>query len=265
MTAHDAHSSLLRCLEAATRGANVLLKAHKGGHRVTIKDQPIDLVTEFDKRSEAAIVEYVHTVEPDAFIVAEEGGPQGHKEASRVWWIDPLDGTTNFAHGLPLFSVSVAVYENGNPLAAVVVAPALGWQFAAARGCGATMNGQPIRVSTTSKLCESLLVTGFPYDRRTSADNNFARFEFLAKKTHGVRRLGSAALDLCLVARGWLDGYWEKKLKPWDIAAGVLIAAEAGARITSFDGGPMDLLHGEVLATNGLIHNELLEALACLP
>jgi myo-inositol-1(or 4)-monophosphatase len=253
------------CRDAARAAAAVLGEAHGRAQPARLKAGPIDLVTEFDQRAEGAIVACLHAADPEALVVAEEGGRHGSQAAARVYWVDPLDGTTNFAHGLPLFSVSVALYQDGAPRAGVVLAPALGWEFAAARGRGATGNGVPLHVSTTPRLEESLLVTGFPYDRRVSPDNNFRRFEAFATASHGVRRLGSAALDLCCVARGWFDGYWERKLKPWDLAAGMLIAAEAGARVTAFDGGPTAPERGEVVATNGLIHAAVLEVLARVP
>jgi myo-inositol-1(or 4)-monophosphatase len=253
------------CRAAARAAAAVLFEAHGRAQPAQRKGGPIDLVTEFDRRAEGAIVASLHAADPEALVIAEEGGQQGSAGARRVYWVDPLDGTTNFSHGLPIFSVSIALYLEGAAHAAVVAVPALGWEFAAARGRGATWNGAPLHVSATPRLEEALLVTGFPYDRRESPDNNFRRFEAFAKASHGVRRLGSAALDLCCVARGWFDGYWEKKLKPWDIAAGLLIAAEAGARVTAFDGSPTAPERGEVVATNGLIHDAVLEMLARVP
>jgi myo-inositol-1(or 4)-monophosphatase len=256
---------LAHCLAAARAAAAVLAEAQGRGQPAQLKAGPLDLVTEFDRRAEAAVVATLRAADPDALVVAEEGGGQGRAAAPRVYWVDPLDGTTNFAHGVPLFSVSIGLYVEGVARAAVVAAPALGWEIAAARGQGATWNGAPIHVSTTPRLDVALLVTGFPYDRRESPDNNFRRFEAFAKASHGVRRFGSAALDLCCVARGWFDGYWERKLKPWDLAAGMLIAAEAGARVTAFDGGPTAPERGEVVATNGLIHADVLDLLARVP
>jgi myo-inositol-1(or 4)-monophosphatase len=261
----DLDRDLGTCLDAARTAAAVLTEAHGRAQPARLKGGPLDLVTEFDRRAEAAILARLRAADPDALVVAEESGRQGSHAAARVYWVDPLDGTTNFAHGLPLFSVSIALYQDGVPRAAVVSAPALGWEFAATAGGGATCNGVALRVSSTSRLQDALLVTGFPYDRRESADNNFRRFEAFAKLTHGVRRLGSAALDLCYVARGWFDGYWEHKLQPWDLAAGLLIAAEAGARLTDFAGGPVSVERGEAVATNGLIHEAVLEVLGRVP
>ena len=261
----DEDHDLGLCLAAARAAAAVLAEAHGRPQPTQLKAGPLDLVTEFDRRAEGVIVDTLRAADPDALVVAEEGGGQGSATAARVYWVDPLDGTTNFSHGVPLFSVSIGLYVDGVARAAVVAAPALGWEFAAARGRGATWNGAPLHVSTTPRLDLALLVTGFPYDRRESADNNFRRFEAFAKASHGVRRLGSAAIDLCCVAHGWFDGYWEHKLKPWDIAAGMLIAAEAGARVTAFDGGPTAPERGEVVATNGLIHDSVLDMLRRVP
>jgi myo-inositol-1(or 4)-monophosphatase len=261
----DLERDLGLCLDAARAAAAVLGEGHGRAQPARLKAGPIDLVTEFDRRAEGVIVATLHAADPGALVVAEEGGRQGSLAAARVYWVDPLDGTTNFTHGLPIFSVSLALYQDGAPRAGVVLAPALGWEFAAAHGGGATCNGAPLHVSATPRLEEALLVTGFPYDRRESADNNFRRFEAFAKLSHGVRRLGSAALDLCCVARGWFDGYWERKLNPWDIAAGMLIAAEAGARVTDFAGHATAPERGEVVATNGLIHAAVLEVLGRVP
>ena len=188
-------------------------------------------------------------------ILAEEGGERPGDRDAPLWIIDPLDGTTNFAHGLPLFSVSIACVVGGSARVGVVYAPALGFRFAAVRGGGATCNGRPIGVSQTAALDSALLTTGFPYDRRTSPENNLAQFVSLKKRARGIRRLGSAALDLSLVAAGKFDGYWEMKLKPWDIAAGLLLCEEAGGQISNWSGGPSDLFRGEVLATNRHIHH----------
>jgi myo-inositol-1(or 4)-monophosphatase len=265
MTGLDDDRDLGLCRRAAQAAAAVLAAAHGQAQPTQRKGSPLDLVTDFDRRAESVIVATLHEADPAALVVAEEGGPLGSAAAARVYWVDPLDGTTNFAHGLPLFSVSIGLYEAGAPRAAVVIAPALGWEFAAAAGRGATCNGVPLHVSTTPRLEEALLVTGFPYDLRESPDDNLRRFEALTKASRGVRRLGSAALDLCFVARGWLDGYWERKLKPWDLAAGMLIAAEAGGRVTAFDGGPPVPESGAVVATNGLIHDALLGILRQVP
>jgi myo-inositol-1(or 4)-monophosphatase len=220
-----------------------------------------DLVTEYDRRAEKLIVDAIRELHPDDLILAEEGGEVGSSTSGRRWLIDPLDGTTNFTHGLPFFCVSVGLWEDGQPLVGVVQAPALQWSFWAARGQGTWWNGRQIRVSKTPTLPQALLVTGFPYDRRTSPENNFDQFVALKQQAQGVRRIGAAALDLAMVAAGWLDGYWEMKLKPWDLGAGALLVTEAGGRISSWSGGPFDVDSGEAVATNGLIHDALVTAL----
>jgi myo-inositol-1(or 4)-monophosphatase len=177
------------------------------------------------------------------------------------WQVDPLDGTVNFAHGFPIFSVSMGLLLDGRPVLGVVYSPIYDELFAGARGCGATLNGRRIRVSSTPALSRSLLNTGFPYDRRTSALNNFETFLRFQRRAQEVRRVGSAALDLCMVACGRMDGYWELKIKPHDIAAGIAIAREAGAVITDFNGDDAVFARSEIVASNGLIHHEMLEVI----
>lgn len=248
---------------AASEAGGLLKAAAFRSHRAGTKREGIDLVTEFDLRSERLIVDAIREAYPDDEILAEEGGEQGARSPRR-WLIDPLDGTTNFAHGLPFFAISIALEVDGVLEVGVVQAPALGWSFWATRGQGAFLNGRRIHVSRTPALEEALLATGFPYDRQTSERNNFAEFIALKKRAHGVRRVGAASLDLAMVAAGWLDGYWEMKLKPWDLAAGALLVTEAGGRVTSWAGGPFSPDSGEAVATNGLIHDALLAALAAV-
>jgi len=222
------------------------------------KAADVDLVTEFDGLCEAAIVDGLRARFPDHAILGEEGGARPGDARFR-WVVDPLDGTVNFAHGLPLFSVSVALQVDGETALGVVLAPVLGWEFVATRGGGATLNGQPIRVSRQASLARALLVTGFPYDRRTSPENNFDHFVAFQLGAGAVRRLGAASLDLCFVACGWLDGYWEMKLSPWDVAAGELIVREAGGRTSDFSGGrPRP---ESIVASNGLFHDAMLAVL----
>ncbi len=237
-------------------------RRHASGHKRTA----VDLVTEYDQRSEAHVVGALTAAFPDDEVVAEEGG--GQKGASgRRWLVDPLDGTTNFAHGLPFFCVSIAVEDARGPLAGVIDAPALGWHFYAARGQGAFlvehgMAERRLAVSDTDELAASLLATGFPYDTASSARNNLAEWARLYPRTQGLRRVGAAALDLCFVAAGWMDGYWELKIKPWDVSAGALIVAEAGGRVSDYRGAPFRSDAGEILATNGRLHDALAAALA---
>ncbi|MFM7577954.1 MAG: inositol monophosphatase family protein, partial [Microcystaceae cyanobacterium] len=178
-----------------------------------------------------------------------------------LWAIDPLDGTTNYAHGYPLACVSVGLMVKGVPVVGAIYNPFRRELFRAAQGLGATLNRRPIRVSATPTLEKSLLVTGFAYDRCTTPDNNYAEFCYLTHLTQGVRRSGSAALDLTEVACGRLDGYWERGIKPWDIVAGLVILAEAGGKATAYNETPLDLTSGRILATNGVIHHQLSQAL----
>jgi myo-inositol-1(or 4)-monophosphatase len=242
--------------------AGQLLKAGAGSsHSAEHKAASTDLVTAFDRRAEEIIVAGLRERYPSHRILAEEGGERHGDPQAPCWIVDPLDGTTNFAHGLPWFSVSIACAINGEVELGVVQNPVLGWTFAAIRGRGATLNGQAIEVSKTDALDLALLSTGFPYDRRTSVENNLAQFVAFKRRAQGIRRTGSAALDLALVAAGRFDGYWEMKLQPWDIAAGVLLCQEAGGKVTDWRGHPVNLFRGEVLATNGAIHAPMLEVL----
>ena len=254
---------ILRELEIIGQGAAaILMKGFRKPLASLEFKGAIDLVTEYDRASEAFIRAEVGRRLPTFDLVAEEEG--GTVSGTRpVIYADPLDGTTNFSHGHPFFAVSIALTSGDTLEAGVVIAPALGWTYAAARGHGATRNGEPSRVSTIGVLDRSLLATGFPYDRRTSPQNNLRAFVELKKRfAQGVRRCGAAAIDLCLVADGTYEGYWEHKLKPWDLAAGALMVMESGGRVTSFEGGAPRVLNGELVASNGLVHDELLRALA---
>ena len=221
----------------------------------------IDLVSEADLVAESIIVERLRGAFPGDRVIAEEGGGHGD-DGERVWYVDPLDGTTNFAHGFPQFAVSIGLADAEGLRAAVVHAPVYGWTFYAARGAGAWLDGRRLKRGRARDLDHALLATGFPYDSRTAVDNNVDRFGHLLRKCQGIRRAGSAALDLAFTAAGWLDGYWERKLQPWDLAAGCLLASEAGCTLTDFDGGPADFRTGAVVVSNGRIHVELLRALA---
>jgi myo-inositol-1(or 4)-monophosphatase len=248
----------------ASEAGGLLRSAAFRAHHTDTKRVLTDLVTEYDRRSEALIVDAIRQTYPNDRIVAEEGG-EVPGTSGRRWLVDPLDGTTNFAHGLPFFCVSIALEEAGELKVGVVQAPALGWSFWAQAGQGAYLGARSeerrLRVSDTYALSGALLATGFPYDRATSPDNNFAEFVHMKKQVHGVRRVGAAALDLAMVAAGWLDGYWEKKLKPWDLAAGALLVKEAGGQVSAWDGKPFDVDSGAAVATNGRFHDELIAAL----
>ena len=256
---------LQRYLEVATEAAlaaGVVLKSYWGKLEVIEeKGRPGDLVTEADKASEAEILAVLRRHLPNHGILAEESGNIGTADSPCLWTIDPLDGTTNYAHQYPFYAVSIGLLIDGVPQVGVIFDPSRQDLFRAARGLGATCNRRPIRVSTISELSRSLLVTGFAYDRRETADNNYAEFCHLTHLTQGVRRAGAASIDLAYVACGHLDGYWEKGLAPWDLAAGVILLEEAGGRVTAYDQKPFDIWSGRILATNGRIHQSVSEEL----
>jgi len=241
---------------AAYKSAEIINNFSKQGPRVT-KKGPIDLVTEADIASEKNIIEEIRRRFPDHEILAEESGLNQTGESACRWIIDPLDGTTNFAHQIPLFAVSIAFAVNMEIHVGIVLNPVSGELFTAVRGQGATLNGTAIKVSRQKDISESLLATGFPYDVKQMLDPVMLRFKHCIAASQGIRRLGSAALDLCFVACGRFEGFWEENLKPWDTAAGWLIAEEAGARVTDFSGTPYDLNKKEILATNSHIHAKL--------
>ena len=220
---------------------------------------PVSLVTEIDRNAERRIIEIIRKRFPNHSILAEESEPEGN--TAQKWLIDPIDGTTNFAHRLPLACVSIAYEEDGIVNVGGVWNPFLDEWFWAERGNGATLNGKKIRVSQAKTLKESLLVTGFPYDRMERAPYYLKFMEAFMLETQGIRRSGSAALDLCYLACGRFDGYWEFKLQPWDVAAGALIAQEAGAQLSDFRGKPMNIYGNQTLATNGKIHDQMLSVI----
>ncbi|HEU0029096.1 MAG TPA: inositol monophosphatase family protein [Kofleriaceae bacterium] len=249
----------------AVRAASDLL-AHARPQDLRGKTNPRDLVTEWDLRSEELIRQILGERAPGIAILGEEGGQSGDAAAGAPrWLVDPIDGTVNFAHGLPIWSISIALEQAGQVLAGVVAAPLLGWWFEASRGGGARdRSGAPLAVSAVTQLEQALLTTGFPYDLATHPINNFAEWEHLQRRAGACRRLGCASLDLCVVAAGWLEGYWERRVKPWDIGAGALIVVEAGGTVTNTTGGAFDPHAGEVVATNGAIHGELIAELAAV-
>lgn len=241
----------------AAYGAAKILADHMGNLERIEKKGPEDLVTSADIASEQYILETLREKFPDHDVLAEESGSSIKGGNGCLWIIDPLDGTTNFAHQLPIFSVSIAFAEDGELKVGVVLNPVTGELFTATAGKGAALNGGRIKVSGCTRLSESLLVTGFPYDVKQDTAPYIKRFENCLKAAIGVRRLGSAALDLCFVACGRFEGFWEQNLKPWDTAAGTLIAREAGALVTDFSGIQFEPDKKEILATNGRIHEEL--------
>lgn len=223
---------------------------------------PVDLVTEGDRRSEATILEVIRSRYPHDAVLTEERGEVGEAGEYR-WLVDPLDGTTNYAHALPVFAVSVAVERRGQLLAGAVYEPATGRLYVAGRGMGARRDGRVLRVSAVPELDRALLATGFAYNIRETDQTNLDHFDHFSRRSQGIRRLGAASLDLCWVAEGWLDGFWEHRLHPWDVAAGVLVVEEAGGRVTDFFGRPLDLSRPtvDVVASNGLIHRAMLDVL----
>jgi myo-inositol-1(or 4)-monophosphatase len=229
--------------------------------RIEEKTHAGDLVTEADKESERLIIAEIQNEFPAHSILGEESGAVGNQDAEFLWIIDPLDGTTNYSHQYPFFAVSIGLVRRNNPIAGVVYNPIYNELFVAAKGRGATLNHYPIKVSTVNSLSQSLLATGFPYNRRETKDNNYAEFFHLTSVTQGVRRQGSAALDLANVACGRLDGFWEQGLKPWDSAAGVLLVEEAGGKVTNYQGEPFDVYSNYILATNSRIHDALVSEL----
>jgi myo-inositol-1(or 4)-monophosphatase len=257
-------SDLLPTAESIAREAGALLREfYHRGVRTEYKGD-VDLVTEADRASEALIGTRLRAAFPHHGIYGEEGTREGMDSEFR-WYVDPLDGTTNFAHGFPVFCVvlgcehrppGLAADQDGEIIAGVIYDPLRDEMFSAARGSGATLNGQPMHVSRTRTLDESLIATGFPSKKRHNSPNVHFYQEFTLR-SHGVRRAGSAAIDLAYVACGRLDGYWEFQLNPWDTSAGYLLVEEAGGRITHFDGSKFTLDSREILATNGLIHPEM--------
>jgi myo-inositol-1(or 4)-monophosphatase len=246
----------------AALDAGAIVQSYWGNlNAIEEKGRSGDLVTAADKASEKAILEVLRRHVPEHGILAEESGKLGDSTSQYLWAIDPLDGTTNFAHQYPPFGVSIGLLIEGVPQVGVVFDPFHNELFRGAKGLGATRNRQPIRVSETVELRNSLLVTGFAYDRRETPDNNYAEFCHLTHLTQGVRRSGSASIDLCYVSCGRLDGYWERGLSPWDLAAGVVILSEAGGKITAYDGSPWKIESGRILATNGKLHESLSQEL----
>lgn len=248
-----------RAREAALKAGRILRDNLNGARQISYKSD-INLVTEMDMRSERAIVETLQAAFPDHGILAEEE-TNIRNESGLQWIIDPLDGTTNYAHGYPCFSVSIALEQEGEVIAGVVYDPMRDELFTAGKGQGAFLNGSRLRVSAVDTLIKSLLSTGFPYDRKECERNNLDYFRDLLMASQEVRRDGSAALDLCAVAAGRFDGFWELKLKPWDVAAGSLMVREAGGTVSDLAGNPVRLDAGEILASNGRIHGQMVRVL----
>jgi myo-inositol-1(or 4)-monophosphatase len=237
-------------------------ESYETAHEISTKSAAVDLVTEVDRRCEALIVEALHRERPDDAILAEEGSNRERASARWRWVIDPLDGTVNYAHGYPRFCVSIGVEEGGARTVGVVYDPLMNELYHAVRGSGAFRNDRPIAVSRESDLARSLFATGFAYDVHRSHEDNLDHFGRFVKNARAVRRDGSAALDLCYVACGRLDGYWELKLHPWDLSAGSLIVEEAGGRVSDLAGKPLSVEGRSVVSSNGNVHEAMLRLLA---
>lgn len=220
----------------------------------------VDLVTNFDTQAQRMIFDHLSSCFPDHDYLAEEGLSQ-NKGAEFRWIIDPLDGTTNYAHHFPVFTVSIALEREGEVVLGLIYDPMREEMFSAVKGKGSFLNGEGIRVSAVDDLNRSLLATGFPYDIRASKVNNITHFNNFLTRVQGIRCCGSAAMDLCYVASGRFDGFWELKLSPWDMAAGALIVQEAGGLISDFQNGEFTIYGAEILASNGLIHQQIVEVL----
>ena len=242
------------------RQAGEIIRAGQNRERHVESKGFADVVTDIDKASEKLIVTALEAAFPDHRIIAEEGGGSD-QDSPFAWLIDPLDGTLNYLHGLPIYAVSIGLLYEGQPQLGVVYDPSRDELFAAERGRGAWLNDRPIRVATTPVLAQALLTTGFPYERTKRTHNNLREFAEVLMRVQDVRRPGSAALDLCYAACGRSDGHWELGLKPWDVAAGALIVSEAGGRLSDWQGQPWQPFNEYLVATNGHLHAELLAVL----
>ncbi len=249
-----------RAVEIAHEAGELLSTGFRSSPALRSKRTDSDLVTEYDERCEALLRERLEVAFPGTGVVGEEGG--GERRADGLWYVDPIDGTSNFAHGHPYFCLSLALWEGSRPVCGVVHAPAMGLTYAAARGRGVTRNGVPCRVSSVRELSRALLSSGFPADRATRQPNPYAGFVAVDRGSHGVRRCGAAALEQSLVADGAYDGFWEVGLASWDVAAGAFFVEEAGGTVTGIGGEPFALDAGHFLASNGHLHEALLLALA---
>ncbi len=244
--------------EIAYEAGKILLGGFRSRNTEVSYKSRTDLVTNIDRESEEFLYNSIRKKFPDHTVIAEEGSRHDSGK-DYTWYVDPLDATNNFAHGIPYFCISIGVFsiDLGRVIAGVVYDPFHNELFRAAYGSGSTLNGEKISVSGTGELGISIVATGFPYDRETSAKNNLQQFNRIMPVVQGIRRLGSAALDLCYVSCGRFDGYWEPLLRPWDMAAGSLLVEEAGGRVSRYNGESFDPEFPEIAASNGKIHNEL--------
>lgn len=255
---------LAEVARAAAQAGSLALREHFGRlERIREKGRAGDLVTEADEAAETAVLAVLSAQTPELGVLAEETG-QSALKSDLQWCVDPLDGTTNFAHRFPFFATSVGLTWQGQPLLGALEAPALEQSFWAAPGLGAWCNGKRLAVSGCGELGSALLATGFAYDRQTRLDNNYAEFCWFTHRSRGVRRAGAAALDLAYVAAARLDGYWERGLSPWDLAAGVVLVEQAGGIVSRYDGTPLELGEGRLIACTPGLHGALVKGLAAI-
>lgn len=248
-------------IKIAQEAGEIIRNAHGTRFTIEIKSNNLkNLVTEIDKKSEQTIIDFIKKKYPFHNILSEEGG-ETKSSSDYLWVIDPLDGTTNFAHGLPIFSVSIGLQYKNETIAGVVYDVMRDVIYSAEKGSGSFENNKKVSVNSNENIEESLLVTGFPYNVSENPEKVFERFIEMLKVARAVRRLGSAAIDFCYVAAGVFDGFWEVHLNPWDICAGKLIVEEAGGKVTDFYGNPISIFNKTILSTNGKIHNKMIELL----
>lgn len=260
---HELDELLAIARRIVAEASALLRTADRSVMAISSKSNANDLVTEWDRRIEDLVRGRLQAETPSIGIVGEEAGSSGSSSNLR-WLVDPVDGTVNFSHGLPFYGVTVALEEAGDPVVGVIAAPVLGWECWARRGGGAfAEDGARLMVSRTDDLARAMLATGFPYDRATSR-GNFAAWEHFQIHARACRRFGAASLDLMMVARGWIDGYWEAGIQAWDLSAGALLVTEAGGRVTGVNGAPFVSDEGHALATNGAIHDVIVRDLVAL-
>jgi myo-inositol-1(or 4)-monophosphatase len=259
MNDREMENALAEATKIATEAAALVLEGYRKKKLDIQKKGEIDLVTEYDFRSEELIRKRLEESFPGCSVVGEEG--EKRWDGDYVWLVDPIDGTTNYAHGHPYFAVSIALSRGLDPVLGAVVAPVLQTTWTGIRGKGAFRNGERCSVSEHADLRQALCSTGFPYDRHVTEDNNIREWLAFIKRTVGIRRCGAAAIDLAMVADGTYDIFWEQKLQPWDLAASTLFVTEAGGTVCDYSGGPLDMRRGRVLATNGHLHETALTIL----
>lgn len=249
-----------KIISVSKEAGEIIRKGFKSNISIEFKTDASNIVTNIDKASEKVITDFIKKEYPNHTIIAEETG-LNEKNSEYKWIIDPLDGTTNFAHGLPIFSISIGVQKNEETIYGVIYDVMRDKVFSAEKGSGAFENNVKIKVSENSNLSESLLVTGFPYEVKNNYEEAIIHFTTFLKKSRAVRRLGSAAIDFCFVANGVFDGFWESKLNSWDVCAGLILVEEAGGKISNYSGNPVTVNSPNFLATNGKVHSQMIEVL----